>query len=118
MAPTPKTKPEPPAHLSESSAEFWRKTQADYAIADDHGLKLLTLACESLDAAETARAAVAKHGQTYIDRFDALRIRPEVTIQRNAMVTFARLTRELGLEPKDDKPAPKPVSFRDRSKQR
>lgn len=92
-----------PEHLTGDAAAFWRRVQADYAIDDAAGLRLLTLAAEALMAAEAARVAIAEHGQTYIDRFGAPRPRPEVSIQRNAMVTFARLTREMGLQLEDGK---------------
>jgi phage terminase small subunit len=45
-----------------------------------------------------AREAVAKHGLTYESR-DGPRPRPEVAIERDARIAFARLMRELGLDP-------------------
>lgn len=92
--------PDSPGHLTEDASGFWKRTQADYAITDEAGLRLLTLASECLDLAETCRLAIAKDGPVYADRFGAPRPRPEAAMGRNAMLTFARLTRELGLEPK------------------
>lgn len=88
-----------PDHLTDASKAFWESVQVNYSINDAPGVKLLTLAAESLQEAERARLALVQHGQTYTDRFGAPRPRPEVTIQRNSMLTFARLVKELRLDP-------------------
>ncbi|MEJ7714176.1 MAG: hypothetical protein WKF40_00095 [Thermoleophilaceae bacterium] len=49
--------------------------------------------------------ALAQHGTTYTDRFGQPRARPEVNIERDARIAFARLLRELDL---DGEPAPDP----------
>lgn len=88
-----------PSHLSAASQAYWTATQATFGIVDDSGLKLLTMACECLDSAELARLAVAQHGQTFVDRLGNVRPRPEVRIQRDAMLGFKALVRELRLDP-------------------
>ena len=65
---------------------------------DDHHVRLLTLAAEAWDEAATAREAIAEHGLTYTDRFQAPRPRPEVVIERDAAFRFARLVRQLDLD--------------------
>lgn len=70
---------------------------AEYAL-EPHHLHLLKLACEALDRAEEARGALATHGTTYIDRFGAPRLRPEVAVERDSRLSFARLCRELDLD--------------------
>jgi phage terminase small subunit len=59
--------------------------------------KTATKACEAWDRSEQAREALAKHGMTYEDRFGAPRSRPEIAIERDSRLAFARLVRELGL---------------------
>lgn len=88
-----------PTHLTPAAGEFWTNIQTLYGISDAAGLRLLTLAAESLHEAERARLAIVTHGQIYTDRFGAPRPRPEVAIQRNAMLTFSRLVKELRLDP-------------------
>jgi phage terminase small subunit len=65
---------------------------------ESHHLKLLRLAAESWDRAQAAREALAEHGTVYTDRFGAPRPRPEVRIEQAAMVTFTRITREIGFD--------------------
>jgi phage terminase small subunit len=74
---------------------------------DSHHVRLLTKACEAWDRSERAREALAKYGMTYEDRFGAPRSRPEVAIERDSRLAFARLVRELGLDvalPSDTRP--------------
>jgi phage terminase small subunit len=77
---------------------------AEYAL-EPHHLHLLKLACEALDRAEEARQALATHGTTYLDRFHAPRLRPEVGIERDSRLAFARLCRELDLDCEPPVPA-------------
>lgn len=93
-----------PAHLQPRTGAWWRDTLATYAL-EEHHERLLTLACEAWDRAEEARNALLEHGLTYIDRFGAPHARPEVAIERDSRVAFARLVRELDL---DGEPAPDP----------
>jgi len=65
---------------------------------EEHHVRLLTLAAEAWDRAQEARVALAQHGTTYTDRFGQPRARPEVNIERDARIAFARLLRELDLD--------------------
>jgi P27 family predicted phage terminase small subunit len=89
--------PKPPKHLSAEVRAWWRQATETYEL-EPHHLRLLQLACEAWDAAQQARRALARHGPTFTDRFGQPRVRPEVAVARGAMVTFARLTRELGFD--------------------
>jgi hypothetical protein len=72
--------------------------------AEDHHARLLTLAGEAWDRAVAAREAIGKHGITYEDRFGAPRARPEIAIERDSRIAFARLVRELKLDLEPDAP--------------
>jgi phage terminase small subunit len=87
----------PPKHLRPDTAEWWRSVAKDYAL-EPHHLRLLTLAAESWDRGVEAREAIAKHGAVYVDRFEQPRARPEVAIERDSRISFARLVRELALD--------------------
>jgi phage terminase small subunit len=98
--------PKPPAHLRAATARWWSEIVAEYELESFH-LRLLTKASESWDRSEQAREALVKHGLTFEDRFGSPRARPEVAIERDSRIAFARLIRELGLEvapPSDSRP--------------
>jgi len=104
--------PKPPKHLSREAAAWWRTTCAAYDL-DEHHLKLLRLACETWDRAQAAREALATHGTIYTDRFGQPRARPELGIERDSRVAFARLVRELGFDDETpDTPRPPRINGR------
>ena len=102
--------PKPPEHLSAASKQWWLEI-ADGFELEPHHIRLLTLAAQAWDRCEEARAALAKHGITYQDSLGQPKTRPEVAVERDSRIAFARLLRELGLEsaPAD---APRPPSLR------
>jgi P27 family predicted phage terminase small subunit len=98
------TDPKPPKHLSVTTRRWFARIASEYELGD-HQVYLLTLAAEAWDACQAARAAIAKHGQVYTDRFSAPRTRPEVAIQRDSRAGFISAVRALGLDiqpPTDD----------------
>lgn len=96
--------PRAPRHLQEATRRWWRQVLEDFDL-DPHHVRLLSLAGEAWDRAQEAREALAEHGTTFVDRFGQPRARPEVAIERDARIAFARLLRELDL---DAEPAPGP----------
>lgn len=88
---------EAPRHLSREAREWWATVVRDYDL-EPHHLKLLQAAAETWDRLQDARKAIAKHGTTYKDRFGQPCARPEVAIERDSRIAFARLTRELGFD--------------------
>jgi phage terminase small subunit len=87
----------PPNHLSKATAEWWSFVMADYAL-EPHHIQLLTLACEAYDSAQQAGEVLQHEGKIFIDRFDQPKPRPEVAIQRDSAIGFARMLRELDLD--------------------
>ena len=100
-----------PEHLAPATREWWMATLRDFELEDRH-LRLLTLAAESWDRCVQAREAIAEHGLTYVDRFEAPRLRPEVAVERDSRLAFAKLLRELDLQ---DAPPPDPRPSRRRA---
>ena len=101
--------PPAPAHLRPETRQWWTYVISNWAL-DEHHVRLLTLAAEAYDRAAEAREALAEHGLTYKDkRFDAPRLRPEVAVERDSRIAFARLVRELALD--EEPPAP-PLALR------
>jgi phage terminase small subunit len=87
----------PPDHLSESCREWWQTVVDDYAL-EAHHLRLLQLAAEAWDRCAQARAVLDAQGLTFETRFGAPMPRPEIAIERDSRLAFARLLRELDLD--------------------
>src|SRR5260370_2402225 len=92
-----KRNPPAPSPLTAATKRWWKSVLANYALGDHH-LHLLRLACDALDRAEQARQALATLGTIYLARFNAPHPRPEVAIERDSRIAFARLCRELDLD--------------------
>lgn len=88
--------PSAPKHLTAATRRWWNEVVADFDLESQH-LRLLQNACESWDRAQQARAALATLGLTFTDEKGVPRARPEVAIERDSMIRFARLVRELDL---------------------
>lgn len=86
-----------PKHLRRPTARWWLQVASDYDL-EAHHICLLTLAAQSWDRAEQARVALVEHGLTFEDRFRCPHARPEVAIERDSRIAFARLLRELALD--------------------
>ena len=90
-------KPTAPAHLSPATGAWWLAVVTAWEL-DEHHVRLLTLAAESFDRAVQAREILDKKGLTYKDFRGAPKPRPEVGIERDSRIAFARLLRELDLD--------------------
>jgi phage terminase small subunit len=86
-----------PRHLSPAAKRWFRAVSTLYELESHHFL-LLTLACEAWDRCNAARRALDEEGTTYTDRHGQPRPRPEVAIERDSRIAFARLLRELDLD--------------------
>jgi len=86
-----------PRHLKPETRRWWVEVVTDFEL-EPHHVRLLTLAAESWDRGVQAREAIAEHGLTFDDRHGSPRARPEVGIERDSRIAFARCLRELGLD--------------------
>jgi phage terminase small subunit len=86
-----------PTGLSPGTAAWFRSVCRDYVL-EEHHVRLLTLACRAWDQAEQARLALQEHGLVCHDRYGTPKARPEVAIERDNRIQFARLCRELDLD--------------------
>jgi phage terminase small subunit len=107
---TTKNLPKPPAHLQKATKLWWKTIVADFEL-ESHHLRLLQAACESWDRLQAARIVLDRDGVSYVDRFGAPRARPEVAVERDAKVSFARLVRELNLDSAPGPDAPRPPAI-------
>jgi phage terminase small subunit len=102
----------PPKHLRPATSQWFSQIIADYEL-ESHHIRLLTKACESWDRSEQAREGLLKHGLTFEDRFGSPHARPEIAIERDSRLAFARLIREIGLDvstPTDTRPNSLPAN--------
>src|SRR4051794_3028116 len=86
-----------PKHLRPPTKAWFKHVSENYDL-EQHHFRLLQLAGEAWDRAEQAREAIAANGLTFVDRFGSPRARPEVAMERDARIAFARLIRELDLD--------------------
>jgi hypothetical protein len=94
-AETPKGKA--PAHLKPATQRWFAAVLDEFEL-EEHHVKLLTLAAESWDRRVAARTALDTLGLTFTDRFGAPHARPEIAIERDSRIAFARIVRELDLD--------------------
>jgi P27 family predicted phage terminase small subunit len=87
-----------PSHLSAESKAFFDYVTREYQGFDRHHIKLLTLACEAWDRAVQARKGPESHGITFVDRHGSRKPSPEIAIEKDSRIAFARLIREIGLD--------------------
>ena len=103
--------PQPPAHLTAKTRRWFASVCNEFEL-EEHHLRLLELACEAWDRCQAARAVIDKEGMIYVDRFDAPRARPEIVIERDCRLAFARLVRELDLDLAPPVDASRPPALR------
>jgi phage terminase small subunit len=104
-----------PRHLRPATRK-WFKSVAERFEMDEHHFRLLQLAGEAFDRGCQAREALAEFGLTYADRYGGVKARPEIAIERDSRIGFARMLKELGI---DSVEPPAPAGWApDRSNQR
>jgi phage terminase small subunit len=86
----------PPRHLSRRMKAFWKLIFATRKL-EPHEEVIFLNACLSFDRAEAARKLLQENGLTYTDRFGQPRARPEISIERDNRLLFAKLIKQLNL---------------------
>ncbi|MDA2937030.1 P27 family phage terminase small subunit [Acidobacteria bacterium AH-259-A15] len=84
-------------HLKAATRQWIEDVVSEWALSDHH-IRLLILAGEAWDRCQQARRRILKNGLTFNDRFDQPKARPEIAIERDSRIAFARLVRELDLD--------------------
>lgn len=102
----------PPGHLRPATKRWFASVLADFDL-DSHHIRLLTLAAEAWDRGQQAREIVDRDGMTFADRFGQPKARPEIAIERDSRIGFARLIRELGLDVEPPPEGPRATRTRD-----
>jgi len=89
--------PVAPAHLQPATKTWWHSCVREFEL-DSHHVRLFQAVSESWDRLQQAREILDREGLVYLDRFGAPRSRPEVAIERDSRIAFARLLRELAFD--------------------
>jgi len=97
-----------PSHLRPATAAWWQDVVDEYGL-EPHHERLLTLAAEAWDRCQAAREVIDAQGLTFDDRFDQPKARPEISIERDSRLAFARLLRELALDFEEPAATPRPT---------
>jgi phage terminase small subunit len=91
------TKKRAPNHLKPGTRRWWRDVLETWEL-EAHHLMLLTLAATAWDRAVEARAQIKAHGLGSPTAAGGMKLSPFVRVEESAMLTFARLLRELDLD--------------------
>lgn len=106
-----------PKHLRKPTQTWVKSVLSDFDL-EEHHFKLLISAAESWDRITAAREIIDVQGMTYLDRFKQPKARPEIAIERDNKVIFARLLRELALDGVDAPEAPRMARTADYGRRR
>lgn len=87
----------PISHLRPETRKWVVGVRSGYELEPHHD-RLLVAAGECWDRLQQAREALAEHGLTFTAADGTPRSRPEVAIERDSRIGFARLIRELDLD--------------------
>lgn len=90
-----------PKHLSAESKKLFKYIVESFELEEYH-IHLLIMACEARDRGKQARKSIERHGLTTVDKYGQVKMRPEVQIERDSRISFARLIRELNLSEEPD----------------
>jgi len=86
--------PQAPKHLQPKTRQWWTAVVKKHKLSEPQ-CQLLTLAGEAWDRSAQARCSLEQDGLIFHDRFGQPRPRPEINIEKDAKLLFARLLREL-----------------------
>jgi hypothetical protein len=86
----------PPTHLEPATQKWFSAILQTFQL-EEHHLRLLQLAAEAWDRAQQAREAIGRHGLTF-EVEGVPRLRPEVRVEADSRIAFARLIRKLDLD--------------------
>jgi phage terminase small subunit len=101
------------AKLKAPTKKWVKRVQSTWDLNEHHD-RLLVLAGQAWDRAQDAKDIVDTTGVIVKDRFNQDKQNPAVEIERQSMVVFARLLRELGLDlekPEDSRPPYRPGGY-------
>lgn len=87
----------PKKRLKTRGLAFWKIVTDEFTLTDGD-CELLLVACELLDRAQQCRELLEKDGLTIVDRFNQTKSHPALEGERQSLLAFIKVRRELGLD--------------------
>jgi P27 family predicted phage terminase small subunit len=99
-----------PKHLSKEAKILWKEILTEYQISDAAGIRILRVALEAFDRAQSARVSIDKIGLLVKDKFGQIKPHPLLPIERDSRAAFLSGLKALNLdiEPLQDGPGRPP----------
>lgn len=88
----------PPSHLDQPERRLWRKIVVAHRFDDAASIALLAVALDAHQRARRCREAIARDGETYLDRFRQPRPHPLLTAETHARAAFLAAMKALRLD--------------------
>lgn len=91
----------------------WVKAVQNAYELQEHHDRLLIMAGQMWDRAQEAKSIIDADGSVILDKFNQKKIHPGIEIERQSMITFSRLLREIGLDltEQDNRPPSRPGGY-------
>ncbi|MDX9788032.1 MAG: hypothetical protein RBT11_14705 [Desulfobacterales bacterium] len=89
---------QPPDHLSSESKQIWNDIIVEHGINDPAGLRILRVACESFDRAQSARTQIDLDGLTILDKWGQIKPHPLLACERDSRAAFLAGLKALSLD--------------------
>lgn len=88
----------PPKHLSKESKATWKKIIFSYCITDEAGLRILRVALEAFDRAQSARKQIDEDGLTFLDGKGKPKPHVLLPVERDNRAAFLAGLKHLNLD--------------------
>jgi len=95
---TKKSELKAPSHLSKEAKKIFRGLCLEYQIYDMAGLRILRVACEAFDRAQSCREAIDQDGLTVQDKNGQVKPHPLIAAERDSRAAFLAGLKALNLD--------------------
>ena len=87
-----------PRHLTKEAKKIFKDLCAEYSIDDVAGLRILRVALEAFDRAQSARVTIDADGMTVKDKFGQVKPHPLLPVERDSRAAFLAGLKHLNLD--------------------
>jgi len=107
-----KPKHEPDSRWQQTVQDWFRHVLSDYPDLEPHHVLLTRGCCDALSRAIEAREAIVNDGAYVRNRFGDIVKHPAIGVERDSLIVFSRLLRELDLNVELPAEAARPPALR------